>query len=166
MNRLLHSKPYKVKMQLAKPVNLTFEGIVDKFSRKYITGDVKTYSERTQNAVAPYMTYGPCTLCKGARLSQAALGCKINGYNIAQLAALEVDELIEVIRAIKDPVAAPMVDSFIERLQHMIDIGLEYLSLSRATSTLSGGESQRIKMVKHLSSSLVYVLYIFHHPRT
>ena len=164
MDLLLHSKPYKVKMQLAKPVNLTFEGIVDKFSRKYITGDVKSYSERTQNSVAPYMTYGPCTLCKGARLSQAALSCKINGYNIAQLAAMEVDELIEVIRAIKDPVAAPMVDSLVERLQHMIDIGLEYLSLSRETDTLSGGESQRIKMVKHLGSSLVDVLYVFDEP--
>ena len=165
LNLLLHSKSYKVKMQFGgKPVNLTFEGIVDKFSRKYITGDVKTYSERTQNAVAPYMTFGPCTLCKGARLSQAALSCKINGYNIAQLAAMEVDELIEVIRAIEDPVAAPMVDSLIERLQHMIDIGLEYLSLSRETDTLSGGESQRIKMVKHLGSSLVDVLYIFDEP--
>jgi excinuclease UvrABC ATPase subunit len=110
------------------------------------------------------MTYGPCTLCKGARLSQAALGCKINGYNIAQLAAMEVDELIEVIKAIKDPVAAPMVDSLIERLQHMIDIGLEYLSLSRETDTLSGGESQRIKMVKQLSSSLVDVLYVCDEP--
>ncbi len=165
MNLLLHSKPYKVKMDFGgKPVNLTFEGIVDKFSRKYITGDVKSYSERTQNAVAPYMTYGPCTLCKGARLSQAALGCRINGYNIAELAAMEVDELIEIIRAIKDPVAAPMVDSLIERLQHMIDIGLEYLSLSRETDTLSGGESQRIKMVKHLGSSLVDVLYVFDEP--
>src|SRR6266498_2404408 len=146
MEALLHSKPMKVKTRFgAKEVNLTFEGIVDKFSRKYITGDVKTYSERTQKSVEPYMTYGPCTLCKGARLSQAALGCKINGYNIAELAAMEVDELIEVIRAIKDPVAAPMVDSLIERLQHMIGIGLEYLSLNRETDTLSGGESQRIK---------------------
>lgn len=165
MHLLLHGKPYKVKMDFAgKPVNLTSEGIVDKFSRKYITGDVKAYSERTQKSVAPYMTYGPCTLCKGARLSQAALACKINDYNIAQLAAMEVDELIEVIRAIKDPVAAPMVESLTRQLQHMIDIGLEYLSLSRVTDTLSGGESQRIKMVKHLSSSLVDVLYVFDEP--
>jgi excinuclease UvrABC ATPase subunit len=165
MNLLLHSKPSKVKLRGdGKPVNMTFEGIVDKFSRKYITGDVKTKSERTQKAVEPYMTYGPCTLCKGARLSQAALGCKINGYNIAQLAAMEVEELIDVIRAIQDPVAAPMVDSLIERLQHMIGIGLEYLSLNRETDTLSGGESQRIKMVKHLSSSLVDVLYVFDEP--
>src|SRR5215469_7603996 len=165
MHLLLHSKPYKVKVQMgSKPVNITFEGIVDKFSRKYITGDVKTYSERTQEAVAPYMTYRPCTLCQGARLSQAALGCTINGHNIAQLAAMEVDELIEVIRAIKDPVAAPMVAALIERLQHMIDIGLEYLSLNRETDTLSGGESQRIKMVKHLGSSLVDVIYVFDEP--
>jgi len=164
MNLLLHSKPYKVKMQMAKPVNLTFEGIVDKFSRKYITGDGFPRSERTLKAVEPYMTYGPCTLCKGARLSQAALSCKINGYNIAQLAAMEVDELIEVIRAMRDPVAEQMVDSLVERLQHMIDIGLEYLSLNRETDTLSGGESQRIKMVKHLGSSLVDVLYVFDEP--
>ena len=165
MDLLLYSKPYKVKMMMAsKPINLTFEGIVEKFSNKYITRDVKTYSERTQKSVAPYMTFGPCSLCKGARLSQAALSCKINGRTIAELAAMEVDELIEVIREIKDPVAAPMVENLMERLQHMIDIGLEYISLSRETDTLSGGESQRIKMVKHLGSSLVDVLYIFDEP--
>src|SRR5690349_3136533 len=165
MDLLLHSKPYKVKMQFGgKPVNLTFEGIVDKFSRKYIIGDVKTRSERTQKSVEPFMTIGPCSLCKGARLSQVALSSKINGRNIAELAAMEADELITVIREINDPVAAPMVENLIERLQHMIDIGLEYISLNRETDTLSGGESQRIKMVKHLGSSLVDVLYIFDEP--
>jgi excinuclease UvrABC ATPase subunit len=164
MDLLLHSKPYKVKMQMAKPVNLTFEGIVDKFTNKYIMRDLKTLSERTQKSVEPYMTFGPCSLCKGTRLSQAALSCQINGRNIAQLAAMEVDELIEVVREIKNPVAAPMVENLIERLQHMIDIGLEYISLNRETDTLSGGESQRIKMVKHLGSSLVDVLYVFAEP--
>ncbi len=165
MDLLLHSKPQKVKTQFGgRSVNITFEGIIDKFSRKYITGDVKSYSERTQKSVAPYMTFGPCTLCKGTRLNQKALSSKINGRNIAELAAMEVDDLIEVIRAIKDPVAAPMVKSLIERIQDMIDIGLEYLSLNRETDTLSGGESQRIKMVKHLSSSLVDMMYIFDEP--
>ena len=165
MDNLLHSKPRKVKIQWGgKAVNLTFEGIVDKFTQKYITRDVKTYSERTQKAVAPYMSFGPCSLCKGTRLSQTALSSKINGRNIAELSAMEVDELIEVIRAITDPVAAPIVASLIERLQHMIDIGLEYLSLNRETDTLSGGESQRIKMVKHLGSSLVDVMYVFDEP--
>jgi excinuclease UvrABC ATPase subunit len=161
----LHSKPYKVKMQFAsKPVNMTFEGIIDKFNNKYINRDVKTLSERTQRSVEPFMTFGPCTVCHGARLNQAALSCKINGRNIAELAAMEIADLIEFIREITDPVAAPMVKSLVERLQDMIDIGLEYLSLNRETDTLSGGESQRIKMVKHLSSSLVDVLYIFDEP--
>ena len=165
MNLLLHGKPQRGKIQMGdQAVNFTFEGIVNKFTQKYITGDLKTKSERTQKAVEPYMTYGPCTLCQGARLSQAALTCTINGYNIAQLAAMEIDELIEVVRAIKDPVAASMVASLIERLQHMSDIGLEYLSLNRETDTLSGGESQRIKMVKHLGSSLVDILYVFDEP--
>ncbi len=161
MELLLHSKPYKVKINGSQQ---TFEGIIDKFNHKYITRDVKTYSERIQKSVAPYMTFGPCTLCKGTRLSQMALSSKINGRNIAELAAMEVNDLIEVIRAIKDPVAVPMVNSLVERLQDMINIGLEYLSLNRETNTLSGGESQRIKMVKHLASSLVDVLYIFDEP--
>jgi excinuclease UvrABC ATPase subunit len=165
LDLLLYSKPYKVKMQFGgKPVNLTFGGIVEIFTSKYITRDVKARSERTQKTVEPFMTVEPCSLCNGTRLSQAALSCKINGRNIAELAAMEADELIAVIRDIKDPVAAPMVENLIERLQHMIDIGLEYLSLNRETDTLSGGESQRIKMVKHLGSSLVDVLYIFDEP--
>lgn len=165
MDLLLHGKPTKVAMQMgAKAVNMTIEGIVDRFTYKYITRDVKTYSERTQKSVAPFMTMGPCTLCKGARLNQTALSSRINGYNIADMAAMEVDDLIDVIRAIDDPVAAPMVAALTDRLQHMIDIGLEYLSLNRETDTLSGGESQRIKMVKHLGSSLVDVMYIFDEP--
>jgi len=165
MERLLYSPPYKVKMKVGgKSVNLTFDGIVAKFTEKYITRDLKTYSERTQKTAQPFMTVGPCKLCKGARLSQAALGSKIHGHSIAQMAAMEVDKLIDVIRAIKEPAAAPMVQTLVERLQHMIDIGLEYLSLSRETDTLSGGESQRIKMVKHLSSSLVDVMYVFDEP--
>ena len=165
MDLLLHSKPRKGKIQMGdNAVNFAFEGIVEKFTQKYIMRDVKTMSERTQKVVAPYMSFGPCSLCKGTRLSQAALSSKINGRNIAELSAMEVDELIEVIRAITDPVAEPIIATLTERLQHMIDIGLEYLSLNRETDTLSGGESQRIKMIKHLGSSLVDVMYIFDEP--
>jgi excinuclease UvrABC ATPase subunit len=156
MNLLLYCEPMKVKTKVgAKDVNLTFQGIVDKFVAKYIKRDVKTMSERTQNTVAPYMTMGPCSMCKGARLSQAALGCKINGRNIAQLSAMEVDELIPVIKEITTPAAAPLVKELTNRLQQLVNIGLEYLSLNRETDTLSGGESQRVKMVKHLTSGLV-----------
>jgi excinuclease UvrABC ATPase subunit len=165
MDLLLYSEPYKVKSKVAgKDINFTFEGIATKFNNKYVVRDVKTMSPRTQKAVEPFIAEGPCHLCKGARLSQAALKCKINGRNIAELAAMEVDELIEFIKAIKDPVATPIANTLVQRLQYLIDIGLEYLSLNRETSTLSGGESQRIKMVKHLSGSLVDVMYIFDEP--
>ncbi len=165
MERLLYSPPYKVKTEVAgNSINLTFEGIIAKFTRKYITSDVKTYSERTQKTVEPFITEGPCRLCKGARLSKAALNCKINGRNIAELAAMEIGDLIKFIRTIDDPAAVSMIETLTERLQHLVDIGLEYLSLNRETDSLSGGESQRVKIVKHLSSSLTDVMYIFDEP--
>ncbi len=165
MQLLLHSKPYKVKTQMAgNTVNLTMEGIVDRFTNKYILRDLKTYSERTQKTAEPFMHFGPCSLCQGARLNQAVLNCKIKSYNIAQLADMEVDDLLAFVRGLDDPTVAPIVANIAERLQHMVDIGLEYLSLSRETDTLSGGESQRIKMVKHLGSSLVDMMYIFDEP--
>jgi excinuclease UvrABC ATPase subunit len=165
MDSLLHHPPIKVKTNVgAKDFNLTFEGIVDRFVNKYIKRDLKTMSERTQKSVEPYMTMGPCSLCKGARLSQATLKSKINGYNIADLTSMEITELIKVAKTFKDAAAEPIIKSLIERLQHLVDIGLEYLTLSRETDTLSGGESQRVKIVKHLGSSLTDVIYIFDEP--
>ena len=165
MDLLLYSKPYKVKTKVAgKDFNLTCEGIISKFTAKYITRDVKTMSERTQKAVAPYITMAPCTGCKGARLSQEVLQCKIDGHNIAELASMEVGQLIDVIKAIKEPKATPLLKTLVQRLQYLVDIGLEYLTLNRETDTLSGGESQRVKIVKHLASSLVDVMYVFDEP--
>ena len=165
MDLLLYGKPYKVKTKIAgKDINLTCEGVISRFTAKYITRDLKTMSERTQKAVAPYITMAPCTVCKGARLSQEVLKCKIDGYNIAELASMEVGQLIGVIKAIKEPKAAPILKTLIQRLQYLVDIGLEYLTLNRETDTLSGGESQRVKIVKHLSSSLVDVMYVFDEP--
>ncbi|MBT1687081.1 ATP-binding cassette domain-containing protein [Dawidia soli] len=165
MDLLLHSKPRKVKMQFGGgEMNVTYQGVIEKFTKAFIKRDLKTMSERTQKRVAPYIGLQSCPLCKGARLSQAALHCKIQGKNIAELSALEITELISILGAIDRPVAGPMLVTLRERLQHLVDIGLDYLSLDRETSTLSGGESQRIKMVKHLSSSLVDVMYIFDEP--
>jgi excinuclease UvrABC ATPase subunit len=162
---LLYSEPMKVKTKVGtKDINLTFQGIIENFASKYIKRDIATMSERTQKMVAPYMTMGPCTVCKGARLSQSVLKCKIKGRNIAELASMEITELIEFARSINDPVGQPIVNTLVERLQHLEDIGLEYLSLNRETDTLSGGESQRIKIVKHLSSSLMDVMYVFDEP--
>jgi len=162
---LLYGKARKVKMDFAgKATNITVEGVIEKFTNKYIKQDVKSKSERTQKTVAPFITEGRCPSCHGARLNQAALNCKINELNIAQMSAMEVGQLINVVRAIDAPVAAPIIKSLTERLQHLVDIGLDYLTLDRETDTLSGGESQRVKMVKHLSGSLVDVTYIFDEP--
>ncbi len=165
MELLLHGKDLKYKLQIgSNAMNASYVGVIERFNRSYIKRDIKTLSERTQKAVAPYLTMQPCPLCKGARLSQMALSSKINGRNIAELSSMEVGDLISVVREIEGPVAAPMVATLVERLGHLVDIGLEYLSLNRETDTLSGGESQRVKIVKHLSSSLVDVMYIFDEP--
>lgn len=165
LEQLLYSKARKVPTQFGgKTVNITVEGVIEKFTNKYIKKDLKTYSERTQQAVAPYISEGICPSCHGARLSQAALGCRINGLNIAEMSSMEVGQMVRILREINDPAAAPIVKSLKERLQHLVDIGLDYLTLDRETDTLSGGESQRVKMVKHLSGSLVDVTYIFDEP--
>lgn len=165
MELLLHGKAQKVKMKFGGgEMNITYQGIIEKFTKAFIKRDLKTMSERTQKKVAPFIGLQPCTACKGARLNKAVLNCKINGKNIAEMASLEVTELIAILEKVKDPVAGPMLTTLKERIQHLIDIGLDYISLDRQTSTLSGGESQRIKMVKHLSSSLVDVMYIFDEP--
>src|SRR5258708_23481247 len=107
-----------------KEMNATYEGLLFKFNRKFIARDIQTLSERIRQKVEPFLKLGPCPLCKGARLNQAALSCKINGYTIADLAAMEVDELLEVVTGITEPAAAPIVRTVNERLHHLVEIGL------------------------------------------
>jgi excinuclease UvrABC ATPase subunit len=161
LDTLYHGKPIKVDVG---GVNLTLEGVVDKFVRKYIHNDLKNMSERTQKVIGPLITMGPCELCHGARLSQKALGCKIQGYNIADLSSMQVDELLQVIKTFENTENKALVRTVLERLTNLVEIGLGYLTLDRMTDTLSGGESQRVKMVKHLNGSLVDVMYIFDEP--
>jgi excinuclease UvrABC ATPase subunit len=165
MDLLLYGKDRKFKMKFGSGViNVSYVGIVEKIERSYVRRDIKTLSEGTQKKVMPYLKERPCTSCKGARLSKKALGCKINGRNIAELSAMEIDELIAFVRKITDPLGKEIVYALTERLQAVAHIGLDYLTLNRETDTLSGGESQRVKMVKHLGSSLVDVMYIFDEP--
>ncbi len=145
-------------------MNRTYRGVITNFSRSYIERDLKTRSKKTQEKIAQYLTEGPCPACKGARLNKAVLSCKVDGYNIAELSSMEVGELIGVINDIKDERAKEIVADLVRRLQNLIDIGLEYLTLNRETDTLSGGEGQRVKLVKHLGSSLIDVMYIFDEP--
>ena len=161
MELLLYGQEQKFKMGT---MNRTYLGVITGFTRSYIERDLKTRSEKTQEKIAAYLTEGPCPACNGARLNTTVLGCTINGSNIAELSAMEIGALIGVIKGMEGAVAKPMVDNLVQRLQNMVDIGLEYLTLSRETATLSGGESQRVKIVKHLSSSLMNVTYIFDEP--
>lgn len=165
MDLLLYSKARRFRMQIGSDtMNVTYLGIIEKFTQAYIKRDLKTLSERTQQAVAPYIADGPCPVCHGARLNQSALSVTIGGHTIAEMADMQIDDLLPIIQAIDTPAAKNVVSALAERLAHIVDMGLGYLSLNRETSTLSGGESQRIKLVKHLSSSLVDVTYIFDEP--
>jgi excinuclease UvrABC ATPase subunit len=165
LDLLLYGKDRKYKMAIGnKTMNATYLGVIEKLERSYVRRDIKTYSERTQKQVEPFLRMRTCPLCKGARLSQAALSARVAGHGIADLAAMEVGRLLRVVGSIDDALAAPIVASLVERLGHMVGIGLDYLSLDRETDTLSGGESQRVKLVKHLTSSLVDVMYILDEP--
>ncbi len=162
MYDLNHSAPFKV--DVGGGLNIKFTGVIDEFTRKYIKRDLKSLSERTQKTIEPFITNGPCESCHGSRLSEQALASKINGFNIAELSSMQIDELIEAIESFTDPSVKPVIDMLKIRLQHLIDIGLDYLSLDRVTDTLSGGESQRVKLVKYLNGTLNDVMYIFDEP--
>ena len=140
-----------------------YEGLIPRIERSFIKkddGEKVKYSKEIERFVSKQV----CPRCHGGRLNQKVLSCKINGKNIAQCADMQVSQLIDFIQSITDPVAVTIVSELTSRLQHMVSIGLDYLSLSRETSTLSGGESQRIKMVCQLGSSLTDLTYIFDEP--
>lgn len=143
------------------PPTAKYEGIVPRFHRSYLNKESK---EAKGEAFEKIVTRGACPACKGTRFNPQILSCKIGKYNIADFAAMQISDLRAVITGIKQPQAATMISAISERLQHMDDIGLGYLFLNRETSSLSGGESQRVKMIKHLGSSLTDMTYIFDEP--
>ena len=145
-------------------INASYEGAVAKFRRLAIERDAAEMAERTRQVTARFTASVPCPTCGGARLSQEALACRVEGHGIAELSAMEASELREVLAGFDLPAAAPVLDSLRDRVGDLIDMGLGYLSLDRRTATLSGGESQRIKMVRHLASSLTDMLYVFDEP--
>lgn len=163
--KFLNATDLKIKLQVGgKAMNLTYEGLLPKFKRAYLSKDADQMQPHIRTALEPIVTRMVCPVCNGARLSQAALGCRVNGKNIAECAALEVNELADFIRTINAPTYAPMLDALTAKLDSLVYIGLGYLSLNRETSTLSGGESQRVKMVRHLGSSLTDITYVFDEP--
>ncbi|WP_228816702.1 ATP-binding cassette domain-containing protein [Nocardia transvalensis] len=162
---LLHGTGGKVELSFAKGTwKANYEGLVDKFTRSRVKRDTSGLSEKTREQIQRFLTEGVCPACDGARLKQESLATRINGRNIADWTRIEVTDLIPVVEEIDDPAARGLAEATRVALQRVADIGLGYLSLDRATSTLSGGEGQRLKMITHLASTLVGMTYIFDEP--
>ncbi|MEV5724944.1 MULTISPECIES: ATP-binding cassette domain-containing protein [Streptomyces] len=141
-----------------------YEGLADRFERLYLKRDLSALSQKTRDLVARFLVEDTCPECAGARLNAAALATRIGGLSIADCARMQVGDLIGVLREIGDPVARPIARAAVAALERIEAIGLGYLSLDRETATLSGGEGQRLKTVRHLGSSLTGMTYIFDEP--
>ncbi|WP_030431373.1 ATP-binding cassette domain-containing protein [Allokutzneria albata] len=162
---LLHGADAKVALAWqGGEINSAYEGLVEKFTRLYIKKDAGEMSERNRAVFHRFVTTATCPECEGGRLARAALECEFNGYTIVQLSAMEATELAAVIEDFHEDSVAPVLDSLRDRVRRLIGIGLGYLSLDRPTGTLSGGEAQRVKMVRHLNSSLTDMIYILDEP--
>ncbi len=141
-----------------------YEGLLERLERMYLKKDAAAMSDRNRAVFEQFTTSQTCPLCHGQRLTQAALNCRIAGRNIAELADLEATDLMSFLADFTDPIGDRVAEKLLERIQQLVDIGLGYLSLSRETATLSGGESQRVKMIRHLGNSLTEMLYILDEP--
>lgn len=145
-------------------IGLTYEGVVAKLKHGLGSKDPEQLQPHVRVEYDKIFTRATCTACEGTRLNEKALASKIKSKNIADCSAMQVSDLAPFIRAIKSPQLKPMLDALAARLDNLITIGLGYLSLDRESSTLSGGESQRVKMVRHLGSSLTDLTYVFDEP--
>lgn len=145
-------------------MNLTYEGLVPKLKRSLGSKDPETVQPHVRAEYERVFTRAICPACHGTRLNQAARTSLISGKSIADLSAMQVSELAQFIRSIEARQVGPMLNALALRLENLVTIGLGYLSLDRESSTLSGGESQRVKMVRHLGSSLTDITYVFDEP--
>ncbi|MCP2294314.1 excinuclease ABC, A subunit [Nocardia amikacinitolerans] len=161
----LYGSGGKVELTFAKGTwKANYEGLAAKFTRTRLQRDTSTLSEKTREQMQKFLTEGVCPTCQGARLNAAALATEIDGRNIADWSRMQITDLMAVLDEITDPAALGLADAIRTALRRVADIGLGYLSLDRPTSTLSGGEGQRLKMIKHLSSTLIGMTYIFDEP--
>ena len=149
-----------------KRVNKRVEGIYNQFTRLILNRDLSDKSEATQSRASELIKQMECPQCHGRRLNEAALSCRIAGYNIAEMCNMEFSKLRDVLMQINAPKVKTILDTLIASLTRMIDIGLPYLSMNRESSSLSGGEAQRVKLVRYMGSSLTGMIYIFDEPST
>jgi excinuclease UvrABC ATPase subunit len=161
MHDFLYKEPTKVKVQ---GVNLTYEGLVPKIQKSMLSKDVDSLQPHIRAFVERAVTFTTCPDCDGTRLAEHARASKIKGINIADACAMQITDLAAWVRGLDEPSVAPLLAALGETLDSFVEIGLGYLSLDRPSGTLSGGEAQRTKMIRHLGSALTDVTYVFDEP--
>ncbi|WP_112261501.1 ATP-binding cassette domain-containing protein [Lentzea terrae] len=161
----LHDFLYKPTTKLnIGGTNVTYDGLIAKLQRTVLSKDRESMQPHVRAFVDRAVTFATCSDCNGARLNKAALNSKIRGVNIADCCAMQISDLAQFVHDIDDPSVAPLLATLRNTLDSLVEIGLGYLSLDRESATLSGGESQRVKMVRHLGSSLTDITYVFDEP--
>jgi excinuclease ABC A subunit len=161
LQKLLHGEPTKIKVE---GVNLTYEGLIPKIQKSILSKDREAMQPHIRAFVDRAVTFTTCPECGGSRLSEAARSSKIKGISIADACAMQISDLAEWVRGLDEPSVAPLLAGLQHLLDSFAEIGLGYLSLDRASGTLSGGEAQRTKMIRHLGSPLTDVTYVFDEP--
>jgi excinuclease UvrABC ATPase subunit len=161
LQKLLYGEPTKIKVE---GVNLTYEGVIPKIQKSMLSRDVDALQPHVRRFVERAVTFQTCPECDGTRLSEEARSSKIEGKNVADVCAMQISDLAEWVRGLDEPSVAPLLGALGETLDSFVEIGLGYLSLDRPSGTLSGGETQRTKMIRHLGSSLTDVTYVFDEP--
>jgi excinuclease UvrABC ATPase subunit len=161
LHDLLHKEPTKIKVE---GINLTYEGLIPKLQKSMLAKDVDSLQPHIRAFVERAVTFTTCPECGGTRLSEAARSSKIKGISIADACAMQISDLAAWVRGLDEPSTAPLLAALGETLDSFAEIGLGYLSLERPSGTLSGGEAQRVKMIRHLGSSLTDVTYVFDEP--
>ncbi|MEV8324310.1 MULTISPECIES: excinuclease ABC subunit UvrA [unclassified Kitasatospora] len=163
MQDFLHREPTKVKVN---GVNLTYEGLIPKIQKSMLTKDRDALQPHIRAFVDRAVTFTACPDCGGTRLSEAARSSLIGGTSIADACAMQISDLAAWVRDLDEPAVAPLLGTLRHTLDSFVEIGLGYLSLDRPSGTLSGGEAQRVKMIRHLGSALTDVTYVFDEPTT
>ena len=161
LHDLLHKEPTKIKVD---GINLTYEGLIPRIQKSMLSKDVDAMQPHVRAFVERAVTFTTCPECDGTRLAETARAARIRGLNIAEACAMQVSDLAEWLRGLDEPSVAPLLAALRHSLESFAEIGLGYLSLDRPSGTLSGGEAQRVKMVRHLGSSLTDVTYVFDEP--
>jgi excinuclease ABC A subunit len=161
LHDLLYKEPTRIKVD---GINLTYEGLIPRIQKSFLSKDADAMQPHVRAFVDRAVTFTACPECGGTRLSEAARSSRIGGINIADACAMQISDLAEWVRAQDEPSVAPLLAALLQTLDSFAEIGLGYLSLDRPAGTLSGGEAQRTKMIRHLGSSLTDVTYVFDEP--